>query len=273
MPAIEAPIDEYLDEIRKQVCTRCVERPPEGPPCVPLGVNCGVELHLPELIHSIHQVKHTNLIAPYQDHNRSEICENCAFHGSSCCPCPMDYLIVLIAQAVETVDERIAERVSLGTDRVLPHQPGIDDVRRVYAAATARWKGCDWPTRFGQSKLDLNGYSAEMARARLRTAATETQVEDWAKAASWLADVEREAHEAETAAAQALAAAERGQWEKALGHAERAWAAEFGTGRPVWHSFPAAWQELREVVGAIFLSQAGAKTDSDPNHREKSATG
>jgi len=261
MPASEAPIGDYLDEIRKQVCTRCVERPPGGPPCVPLGVNCGVELHLSELIHSIHQVNHTHLIAPYQDRNRSEICENCAFHGSSCCPCPMDYLIVLIAQAVETVDQRLAEGVSIGTDRVLPQRLGMDSIRRAYEGATGTWKGCDWPTRFGESKLDLNGYSPELARAKVATAATEAEIEDWGKAASWLADVEREAHEAETAAAQTVAAAERGQWQKALGHAERAWAAEFGTGRPVWHEFPATWQKLREAVEAVYLSQTAVKTD------------
>jgi hypothetical protein len=222
-----------------------------------------VELHLPALIHSIHQVKHTHLIAPYQDHNRSEICEDCAFHGSSCCPCPMDYLIVLIAQAVETVDERGDEDVPLATDRLSPRPPGLDDVRRVYQRATGTWKSCDWPTRLGKSKLDVNGYSAAEARAKVATAATETEAEDWGKAASWLADVEREAHEAETAAAQALAAAERGQWEKALGHAERAWAAEFGTGRPIWHEFPAAWQDLRQAVEAVVLSQ-GANSQLMP---------
>jgi len=260
MPATEAPISEYLDEIRKQVCTRCVQRPPSGPPCVPLGVNCGVELHLPELIHSIHQVNYSHLIAPYQDRNRSEICENCTFHGSSYCPCPMDYLIVLIAEAIETVDERLAERVAIAVDRVSPHRLGIDSIRRVYAEASGTWKGCDWPTRFGESKLDLNGYSPEMARAKMAAAATEAEMEEWAKAASWLADVEREANEAETAAAQAVAAAERGQWEKALSHAERAWAAEFGTGRPIWHPFPAAWQNLREAVEAVFVTESAAKT-------------
>jgi hypothetical protein len=171
----------------------------------------------------------------------------------------MDYLIVLIAQAVETVDERLAERAPIGADRVSTPQLGMGNIRRVYAEATGTWKGCDWPTRFGESKLDLNGYSAEMARAKVATAATETEVEDWGKAATWLADVEREAKEAETAAAQAVAAAERGLWQKALGHAERAWAVEFGTGRPIWHRFPGTWQQLREAVEAAFLSQASSQ--------------
>jgi len=28
---------EYLKEIRDQVCSRCIEKPPGGPPCAPLG--------------------------------------------------------------------------------------------------------------------------------------------------------------------------------------------------------------------------------------------
>src|SRR5262249_47776782 len=45
---------EYLNEIRREVCSRCVERPPGGPPCAPLGKQCGIEMHLPELIDAVH---------------------------------------------------------------------------------------------------------------------------------------------------------------------------------------------------------------------------
>src|SRR6266699_1168943 len=50
-------LNEYLEEIRAQVCSGCVERPPEGPPCTPLGKVCGVELHLPQLVQAIHSVR------------------------------------------------------------------------------------------------------------------------------------------------------------------------------------------------------------------------
>lgn len=103
----EAELGEYLDQIRQTVCSRCVERPVGGPPCLPLGKLCGVELHLESLVDSIHQVK-SNRIAPYLDHNRQEICEHCALLHSSVCPCPMDYLAMLLVQAVETVDDRRA---------------------------------------------------------------------------------------------------------------------------------------------------------------------
>jgi hypothetical protein len=106
----DAELTEYLDEIREQVCRRCVERPPGGPPCAPLGKQCGVEQHLPALIDAIHEVR-SDRIAPYLQKNRDTICTHCGFREASLCPCPMDYLAVLLVQAVETVDARRASRV------------------------------------------------------------------------------------------------------------------------------------------------------------------
>jgi hypothetical protein len=104
----DAEITEYLDEIRKEVCSRCVERPPGGPPCAPLGKACGIEMHLPQIVKAIHEVR-SDWIGPYLENNRNRICETCAFHHGSICPCPMDYLAVLLVQAVETVDKRREE--------------------------------------------------------------------------------------------------------------------------------------------------------------------
>jgi hypothetical protein len=98
-------VQEYLDEIREQVCSRCIEKPPGGPPCEPLGKVCGLELHLPDFVKAVHEVD-SRFIAPYQEHNRCAICAGCEHQGASCCPCPMDYLLVLAVQAIETVDER-----------------------------------------------------------------------------------------------------------------------------------------------------------------------
>jgi hypothetical protein len=102
----EAELAEYLDEIRKQVCSRCVERPPDGPPCLPLGKQCGIELHLPQLIEAIHEIKSGSII-PYLEKNQQRVCEHCDhLKDYSMCPCPLRYLAVLIVQAVETVDLR-----------------------------------------------------------------------------------------------------------------------------------------------------------------------
>lgn len=104
----EAKLNEYLAEIREQVCSHCVERPPGGPPCAPLGKVCGIELHLPKIIDAIHEVR-SDWIAPYLEYNRHNICEHCAHNHTSICPCPMDYLATLLVEAVETVDERCAD--------------------------------------------------------------------------------------------------------------------------------------------------------------------
>lgn len=101
----ESELSEYLDEIRKQVCSRCIERPPGGPPCAPLGKPCGIEMHLPQIVDAIQHV-HSDSIRPYLENNRNRICEKCVFNHSSICPCPMDYLAVLLVRAVETVDSR-----------------------------------------------------------------------------------------------------------------------------------------------------------------------
>jgi hypothetical protein len=101
----EAALAEYQEEIRKQVCSICIERPAGGPPCAPLGKQCGIEMHLPELINAIHRVE-SNLIRTYVETNRNAICSKCSALHSSICPCPMDYLAVPLVHAVETVDRR-----------------------------------------------------------------------------------------------------------------------------------------------------------------------
>jgi hypothetical protein len=107
----EAELAEYLDEIRTQVCSRCIERPPGGPPCLPAGKQCGVELHLPQLIDAIHEIK-SGSIMPYLVNNEQRVCDHCDHHNDfSLCPCPMKYLAVLVVQAVETVDLRRKQRL------------------------------------------------------------------------------------------------------------------------------------------------------------------
>ncbi len=100
---------EYLREIREQVCSRCIEKPPGGPPCAPLGRRCGLELHFEQFVTAVHDIQ-SPFIGPYLDHDRSVICCDCEQQGGSECPCPMDYLAVLGVQAIETVDQRHAQK-------------------------------------------------------------------------------------------------------------------------------------------------------------------
>lgn len=101
--------EEYMAEIRQQVCSHCIERLPGGPPCEPLGKRCGIELHLPQLIDVVHGV-HSVKIDPYQDNFHDQICTFCANKPTSQCPCPLDYLLTLAVRAIETVDQRRAAR-------------------------------------------------------------------------------------------------------------------------------------------------------------------
>ena len=102
-----APMEEYLSEIRTEVCSHCVERPPGGPPCLPLGKRCGVELHLPEIVDLVHGT-HSACMDPYVQHLHDDVCAFCANRVTKDCPCALDYLLPLVVEAIEAVDARHA---------------------------------------------------------------------------------------------------------------------------------------------------------------------
>jgi hypothetical protein len=243
-------LNEYLDEIRREVCARCIEKPPGGPPCAPLGKACGIELHLPQLIESIHQVDSPSIV-PYLDHNRSEICAKCSFLHSSICPCPMDYLSVLLVEAVEEVDRRREAGGAFQEHEAASEEHEPLTISELFEAASGTWTGCDWHTYFGDTGLDLQNCTAEDARRRAETMTGRVR-EDWDAAASWLARVERFAAQAEYSAELAAKAASKGNWDEAVHHAEWAWAIEFMTGRPIRRGEGAAWKALKHAVQAAY---------------------
>jgi len=98
---------EYLAAIREQVCNKCIEKPPGGPPCQPLGKRCGVELHLDKVVEVAHSAR-SAAIDPYIERLHDDVCATCANRTTSQCPCPLDYLLLLAVQAVESVDQRRA---------------------------------------------------------------------------------------------------------------------------------------------------------------------
>jgi hypothetical protein len=207
-----------------------------------------VELHLAELVNSIHDVE-SPLMGPYLDHNRKDICATCALLHSSICPCPMDYLAELIVEAVERVDLR-RPHGNQGRKPFMSREgrpPELEDIRRIHEEAKGTWTGCDWTTRFGKTGLDLNGWSAAQAEARADETVGDLS-DDWLSAARWLGLVEVHARLAETAAGEAVKAAQAGAWRAAQRHAVRAWVLEFSTGRPLRHGFPVAWQHLRQGI-------------------------
>jgi hypothetical protein len=72
----------------------------------------------------------------------------------------MDTLALLVVQAIEAVDRRH----SPPSER--PGAASLEEIARTYEEAAGAWTGCDWPTAFGPTMLDLNGMTAAEADAR-----------------------------------------------------------------------------------------------------------
>jgi hypothetical protein len=102
---VQDPLDEYRTALRAEVCSRCIERLPNAPPCRPLGKGCGIELHLTELVEMCRNMN-SALIDPYIDQLHDAICPTCESRHSSHCPCPLDYLLQLAVETVEEVEPR-----------------------------------------------------------------------------------------------------------------------------------------------------------------------
>jgi hypothetical protein len=190
----------------------------------------------------------------------------------------MDSLAMLVVQAIESVDQRwqgmrnsvgriLTEcskrslawrRAEEGRDLAArPEDKSVEDLEavcRAYEKGVGTWTGCDWPTCFGKSGLDLNGWTAAEADGMFLETLDPMQREDWRVAARWLAVIERRAQEAEKKAAAAVEAAGAGRWEVALHNAELAASLEFSTGRVLRHGFPVAWQAFREEIEAGYIA-------------------
>ena len=102
---VDPDLREYMDEIRKEVCSRCIERPPGGPPCAPLGKRCGFELNLRQLVNAVH-MERSDAMGPYIQHLHDEVCAHCENRPTNQCPCPLEYLLELAVEAIESVDDR-----------------------------------------------------------------------------------------------------------------------------------------------------------------------
>jgi hypothetical protein len=102
---LQNQLDEYREALRAEVCSRCIERLPNAPPCAPLGKGCGIEQHLEELV-NLCRATDSALIDPYIEKLHDLICPTCNDKDSPSCPCPLDYLLQLAVEAVERVESR-----------------------------------------------------------------------------------------------------------------------------------------------------------------------
>ena len=91
------------------------------------------------------------------------------------------------------------------TDSTRPRdgQAAVCDFYRI------KWKGCDWPTKFGSRKLNLCGLSSRQARIAANATRCE-EAECWRAATEWLAAVESDAATARRQVMRAAVAERRG---------------------------------------------------------------
>lgn len=125
----------------------------------------------------------------------------------------------------------------------------LSSFSRLYEQIKGHWRGCDWPTKFGTSELNLTGVTARQA-ALLARATSGQESADWQEAAHWLTAVEADAEAARHAAERAQFDAEAGRLQDALAHAERAVELE-----RAYHA-SAGWQDLKDAV----LAQLAARS-------------
>ena len=123
----------------------------------------------------------------------------------------------------------------------------MDAVHRAYTRARGAWTGCDWPTSFGDTGLDLNGMTSHQALLMARATAG-VEAADWREAVHWLRLVEVDAEAASEAGRRASDEAARGNL-AAAGRA--AWAACELEVR--YHPQP-VWGPLQEALEAVPVS-------------------
>lgn len=126
-------------------------------------------------------------------------------------------------------------------------------IEAAMAAASGRWTGCDWPTQFAGSQLNLHGLRPSQALLMARATAGSEAV-DWRAAAAWLEQLEDDAHQAESEAHTAACLARGGRLPESLVWARRACALEARYRQPL------TWQPLRDAIEAA-LSNGRAKVN------------
>ena len=188
MPS-EAELDAYMSEIRKEACSRCVERPPFGPPCRAAG----------QVVRRGTQPARLDRRRPRRP--RSLDGAVLRQHGAArlrTLPCPRRQRLPLPdGSAVGPGGAggggrgRAAARCAEGL-RVAAALPGrkkadVQGIVRAFDEAVGTWAGCDWPTRFGKAGLDLDGWSAAEAEAVAEEQRGTAEETDWRGASRWLA--------------------------------------------------------------------------------------
>jgi hypothetical protein len=134
---------EYLAEVEAQVCSRCPEREPG--PFRRRCRRCGVRLQLLRIVESIHaaEEQRDEFSSPL---DRQTMCGQCTCLGSDCCPCPGGLQAGRLVYAIQSVDERCAQRELVRRRLSRPPRPAripVAELIRAYEEATGTCVGCD----------------------------------------------------------------------------------------------------------------------------------
>jgi hypothetical protein len=119
-----------------------------------------------------------------------------------------------------------------------------DEILRAFLQGCGQWTGCNWPTHFGTTGLDLCQIMSGQARLMAR-ATSGSEAADWRAAAHWLAEVEATALRAEDEAHRAAQLAADGHFADAELHAQTALDLE---GR---YRSPVVWLSLRDAIAGL----------------------
>lgn len=209
--------------------------------------------------------------AVYLEDIRQSVCSRCPQRPVGGPPCaPRGWLCEVELHLPVLIDslDRDSPSPACGIGR--SHWRDVGAIYRFFRLAAGTWTGCDWPTRFTASRLDLNDWPSLGAQIMARKARSPKQRRQWRLAARWLARIEKRAKRAERLAGLAVAAANVGQWPQARKLAAAAWALESATGRPYFRGLPPTWKRLAEIIEAAALAResSGETIDSDTDPRD-----
>jgi hypothetical protein len=123
-------------------------------------------------------------------------------------------------------------------------------ITSVFLQGLGKWTGCAWPTRFGNTGINLQGLKSSQTVLLARSTAGSERAE-WSAATRWLEEIERDARKAENEASLAVDLAVFGEWERALAHAQTACDLE------AKYRSELVWQPLRNMIAERLRSQNG----------------
>ena len=102
-------MQKYLEAIRKNVCSICVDSTDEGDCTLTEKEVCAVESFLPRIVDVIHNAQEDDL-QTYINELREKVCAECRSNGDENCylredaNCALDRYFPLIIDAIKSVD-------------------------------------------------------------------------------------------------------------------------------------------------------------------------